>query len=151
MTPLMVSLLPAEKQQVLRFAQDDNFMAGIGLKPALVEQVLSPLIVGVAHQAHDVAAGVEIEGARFAGRAHVGFVRELIAFAAVAGMAAGYEIFPGGESAAGAWNYVVEREFAGGQRGAAILAGVAVAQQNVLARQCARLVRNAAVFEQADD
>ena len=94
MTPLMVSLLPAEKQQVLRFAQDDNFMAGIGLKPALVEQVLSPLIVGVAHQAHDVAAGVEIEGARFSRRLHIGFVRQLIALTAVAGMAARDKIFP---------------------------------------------------------
>jgi len=56
----------------------------------LVEQIFSPLIVGVAHQAHDVAAGVEIEGAGFAGRAHVGFMRELVAFTAVAGMAAGY-------------------------------------------------------------
>jgi len=74
---------------------------------------------------------VEIEGAGFAGRPHVRFVRKLIAFAAVAGMAAGYEILPGGEAATGAGNHVVEREFARGKRGAAILAGVAVAQQNI--------------------
>ena len=67
-------------------------------------------------------------------RAHVGFVRELIAFAAVAGMAAGYEILPGGETSAGARDDVVEREFAGGQRGGAILAGIAIAQQNIFAR-----------------
>ena len=37
------------------------------------------------HQAHNVAASVEIEGAGFAGRLHVGFVGKLIAFAAIAG------------------------------------------------------------------
>ena len=46
---------------------------------------------------------------------------------------------------------MVERKFAGGKRGAAILAGVAVAQKNVFARQGARLVRDAAIFEQAND
>ena len=78
-----------------------------------------------------MAAGVEIEGAWFARGLHVGFVGKLVAFAAVARMTAGYEVLPGGETAARARNHVVQRQFAGGQRGAAILAGVAVAQQNV--------------------
>ena len=102
------------------------------------------------HQAHDVATGVEIEGAGFAGGPHVGFVRKLVAFAAVAGMTAGYEILPGGETSARARNDVVERELAGGQRGAALLAGVAVAQQNVFSRKRARLVRDAAILQQTD-
>ncbi len=98
-----------------------------------------------------MAAGVEIEGARFARGLHIGFVRELVAFAAVAGMAAGDEVLPGGEAAARAGNHMVQREFAGGESGAAILAGVAVAQQNVFSRQSARLVRNAAILQQPDD
>jgi hypothetical protein len=62
--------------------------------PALVKQILPPLIIRMPHQAHDVAAGVEIEGARFSRRLHIGFVRQLIALTAVAGMAARDKIFP---------------------------------------------------------
>ena len=109
----------------------DNYPS---LSLCLVEQILSPLIVRVPHQAHDVAAGVEIEGSRFPRGLHVGFVRKLIAFAAVAGMAAGDEIFPGRESPARARNHMIERKFTRGKRGAAILAGVAVAQQDVFPR-----------------
>ena len=97
-----------------------------------------------------MAAGVEIEGAGFARGLHVGFVGKLVAFAAVAGMAAGDEVLPGGEAAAGAGNYMVQRKFAGGQCGAAILAGVAIAQQNVLTRERPRLMRNAAILQQTD-
>jgi len=103
------------------------------------------------HQPHDVAAGVKIEGAGFAHWLHVGFVRKLVAFAAVARMAAGDQVLPGGEAAAGAGNYMVQRKFAGGERGAAILAGVAIAQQNVLTRERPRLMRNAAILQQTDD
>ena len=65
------------------------------------------------HQAHDVATGVEIERPRFTRRPHVGFVRKLVALAAVTGMAAGDKVLPGGEAAARARDYVVQREFAG--------------------------------------
>ena len=100
----------------------------------LVEQILSPLIIRMPHQPHDVATGVKIKGTRFPRGPHVGFVRKLVAFAAVARMAAGDEVFPSGEAAARARDHVVQREFAGWKRGAAILAGVAVAQQNVFPR-----------------
>ena len=86
------------------------------------------------HQAHDVAAGVEIEGTRLAGGPHVGFVRKLIAFAAIAGVATGDEVLPSGEASARARDHVVEGEFSGGKIGAAILTGVAVAQKDVLTR-----------------
>lgn len=115
-----------------------------------VEKVLSPLVVGVAHEPHDVAASVKIERARLAGGLHIGFVRKLIALAAIAGMAAGDEILPRGETATRARDHMVEREFARRQRGAAILAGVAIAQENILARQCSGLVRYPAVFKKAD-
>ncbi len=48
-------------------------------------------------------------------------------------------------------HHVVEGEFAGRQRFAAVLAGVAVAQQDVLAREGAGLVGDAAVFKKAND
>ena len=79
------------------------------------------------HEAHDVATGVEVERARFAGRLHIRFVRKLVAFTAIAGMTAGNEVLPRGQAAAGAWNYMIQRKFAGRKRGAAILASVAVA------------------------
>ena len=47
-------------------------------------------------------------------------------------------------------NDVIEREFAGGQHHAAVLALVAIAQQDIFAREGAGLVRDAAVFKQAD-
>jgi len=70
-----------------------------------------------------------------------------VAFAAVAGVAAGDEIFPGGVAATRTWNDVVEGEFAGRQDDGAVLAGVAVAQEDVFAGEGARLVRDAAVFK----
>jgi hypothetical protein len=59
-----------------------------------------------------VAAGVKIEGAGLADKMHAGFPRELIAFAAITGVAAGNEVFPGRGATAGAGNYVIERKFA---------------------------------------
>jgi hypothetical protein len=100
----------------------------------LIEQILSPLIIRMPHQAHDVAAGVEIEGTRLAGGPHVGFVRKLIAFAAVAAVATGDEVLPGGKASARARDDVVEGELSGRKIRAAILTGVAVAQQDVLTR-----------------
>src|SRR5205807_5428268 len=81
-------------------------------RPHSVEQILSPLIVRPAHEPHNVAAGVEVEGARFAHQLHAGFEGELIAFAAIAEMAACHQVFPGGGASARAWNHVVERQLA---------------------------------------
>src|SRR5216683_6629495 len=94
-----------------------------------VEQILPPFVVAAAHQAHDVAAGVEVEGARLTHQLHAGFGGELIALAAVAGMAAGHQIFPGGRSSAGARDDVIERQLTGRHYSATVLATVAVAQQ----------------------
>src|SRR3954469_20225072 len=77
-------------------------------------------------------------------------MRELVPLAAVAIMAAGYEVLPGREAAARTWDHVVERELARRHHFAAILAGVAVAQQDVLARKSTGLMRDASVFQQTD-
>lgn len=45
---------------------------------------------------------------------------------------------------------MVEREFGRREHYSAVLAGIAIAQQNVLPRESARLVRNAAIFEQTN-
>jgi len=63
-------------------------------------------------------------------------VRQEISLPAIAGVAAGNQVFPGGRTAARAGDDVVQRQLAGGEDLSAVLAGVAVAQQYVLAGQC---------------
>jgi hypothetical protein len=116
-----------------------------------IEQILPPAVVAAAQHAHDLPAGVQREGPRVAQQDHVvDLVQHAVALAAVAGVAAGHQVLPGGVAAAGARNHVVQREFAGRQHHAAVLAGVAVAQQDVFAREGAGLVGDAAVLQQPD-
>jgi len=117
---------------------------------ASIKKILPPLVVGPSHEAHDVAAGVEIEGARLAHELHAGFAGELVALAAIAGMAAGHKILPSGSATARPRDNVVKRQVARGQHFTAELTGIAVTQQNVFARECARLVRNSSILEQTD-
>src|SRR5258707_724931 len=77
-----------------------------------VEEVLSPLGIRVAHEPHDVATGVKVERSRLAQQLHVGLMGELVPFATVTVVAAGDEIFPGGQSTARTWDHVVERKLA---------------------------------------
>lgn len=81
-----------------------------------------------------MTASVKTEWAWRARQFHAGFLRSSIAFAIVTGMAAGDQIFPGSFAGAGAGNDVIERHLARGQCSVAILAGVPVAHQDVLAR-----------------
>src|SRR6266850_2264333 len=127
-----------------------NGLSGSGIRQPSVEEVLAPLGIRVSHQAHDVAAGMEIERTRLAQQLHVGLMSQLVPFATVAVVAACNEVLPSGESAARTGHYVVERELAGRHHLAAVLAGVAIAQQDVLARESAGLMRDPAVFEQTD-
>ena len=95
---------------------------------------------------------MEREGARLAQQDHVvDLIEQAIAFVAAALMAAGDEVFPRGVAAARTRNHVIESQLAGGIGFAAVLAGVAVAEQNVLAREGAGLVGDAAILEQAND
>jgi hypothetical protein len=94
---------------------------------------------------------MQAERARLAGQFHARFIRRAAALPVVAGMTAGHQILPCGFAGAGARDHVVEREFARRHYPVAVLAGVAVAHQDVLAGERAGLVRNAAVFEQAND
>lgn len=58
---------------------------------------------------------MEVEGAGLADEVHGGFSGKLVALTAIAGMAAGDEILPGGRSAARTRHYVVQRELARGK------------------------------------
>ena len=117
----------------------------------LVEQIFPPTIVAAAQHAHDLATGVKREGAWLAHQSHVvDFVEQAVAFATIAGVAAGNEIFPSGVTATGTRHHVVQRQLCGGKNDAAILAGVAIAQQDVFAGEGARLVGDAPVLQQTD-
>src|SRR5213082_3139714 len=58
------------------------------------------------------------------------------------------QVFPVRFAGAGTWNHMVQGEFGGGHGAVAILAGVAVSHQDVLARKGARLAGDAAVLQQ---
>jgi len=118
---------------------------------SLEKQILLPLRIRPAHKAHDVPAGVQVESAGLARELHVGLIGQHVSLPAIAVVAAGDEVLPRRCSAARAWDDVVERKFPSCENLAAILAGVAIAQQDVLARESAGLVRNATIFEQPDD
>src|SRR5580698_7574920 len=119
-------------------------------KIASIKQILPPLVIRASHEPHDVTAGVEIEGAGLAHQLHAGFAGELIALAAIAGMATSHKVLPSRGASARAWHHVIEREFAGRQHFATKLTGVAITQQNVLARKRTRLVRNSPILQQSN-
>ena len=115
-------------------------------------QVLAPVGVCAADHAHDVARRVQGEWTRLAEQTHLGeFVKHLAALAAVAFLATGYEVFPAGRATARTRDDVIECEVGSGEDKLAVLAGIAVTQQDVLARKCASLVRDTAVFKEPDD
>lgn len=78
------------------------------------------------HHAHDVPAGVQIERARFTEQLHIRLVRQLIALATVAAVAAGYKIFPGRRTSARAWQDVIQRQVTGPENSSAILARIPI-------------------------
>src|SRR5581483_6026609 len=126
------------KRYARRFFMEPAFprLYGGGHHPngTLIKQVLTPLGLALAKHAHQMTAGVQTEGPRLARQFHTGFVGGAVSLPVVTGMAASHEIFPGRFAGAGAGYDVIECQLARGHRAMAILAGVAVAHQDVLAR-----------------
>ena len=60
----------------------------------LIKQILSPLIIRAADHSHDVPAGVERKGPGLLQELHIGLTQQMVAFAAIAGMAAGHQVLP---------------------------------------------------------
>src|SRR5271154_7467431 len=104
----------------------------------------------MAYQAHQLPRGMQREWPGPAPQLQTSFFGGAIALAIVAGVAGRHQILPGRAPAARARHDVVEGEFGSRQGRAAELASVAVAQQNVLARKRAALLRDVPVGEQAD-
>src|SRR5208283_3797926 len=84
-------------------------------------------------------------------QAQTGFLGSAVALAVVALVAAGDEVLPGGVAPAGTRHDVVERELGSGERPAAELARIAIAQKDILAREGAGLLGNVAIGQQAND
>ena len=76
---------------------------------------------------------MEAEGFGWFNEAEVGFVGRSIPFFVVAGVTAGDEVLPGAWAATGAGHDVIEGEFSGVENFLAILAGVFIAHEDVLA------------------
>ena len=80
--------------------------------PLSVEQILPPLVIRVAHQPHNVAAGMQIERVRLTHQLHTHFRRKLVPFVTVAFVAASYQVLPGRGAPSGAGNDVIECKLA---------------------------------------
>jgi hypothetical protein len=96
----------------------------------------------VSNQPHELPRGVQGEGAGAPSQFKASLLRGPIAFAVIAAVATGHEVFPGGTSAARTGNDVIQRQFRARKNSAAELAGIAVAQQNVFAGKRAALLWN---------
>src|ERR1700753_3362412 len=119
---------------------------------SLIIEIFPPLVIGVTNHAHDVAAGMKGERPWLAQQPDIPYLAEqMIALSAIAGMAAGDKILPGGESAARTRDHMIEGEFSRRQNNPAVLAAITVTEQDVLARKGARLMGDAPILEQAND
>src|SRR5438128_10107731 len=98
-----------------------------------------------------MTTGVQIEGVRLPQQLHIGFNVQLSSLATIAEMAASNEILPTRCASAGAWHHVIKGQVTRRKNLAAVLTGVAIAQENILARKSPGLMRNPAVREEAND
>ena len=106
----------------------------VGLaREVLVKKVLSPLRIRSPDHPHDMPAGVERERPGLLKQLHIGLSQQSVALATVARMAAGHQVFPRGRASARTRYHVVQREITRWDHLAAILAGIAITQQDVFA------------------
>src|ERR1700675_4231013 len=82
------------------------FNAQIFKTSRLVEQILPPLIVALAQQAHQMTAGMQTERTRRACQTHSSFFRSAAALAIITRMAAGHQVLPSGFPRARSRNHV---------------------------------------------
>src|ERR1035438_8967468 len=110
-----------------------------------IKQILPPLRFAVAEHAHEVAAGMQAERPRLPQQLHAGLFRSPAALVIVAGVATGHQVLPGRLAGARPRNHMIQGQLAGRHRAVAVLAGITVAHQNILARERPRLPRNPAI------
>lgn len=109
-----------------------------------------PTVVPVEDEA-DLHEGTPFRTLGFADEVHAGFVRGAVALAGVAGNAGTDNVFPRGGPAAVARDDVVEVQVFALENFAAVLAGIIVALEDVVAREFHFLLRHPIIHEEKDD
>lgn len=94
-----------------------------------------------------MTAGMEAEWTWQPEQLHAGLFGRPIPLLVVAAVAARDQILPGCLASARARNDMIQGHFTRGQRFVTVLACIAIAHQNILARERARLVWDAAIFK----
>src|ERR1700730_10181270 len=112
-----------------------------------IKQVLAPLFVFIADEAHQLPGGMQSEGTRAPGQRNPSFFGSAVALAVIALIAAGHQILPRGPPAAGSRHDVIQSQLRSRKRATAELASIAVSQKYIFPRKSPRLLRDMAVSE----
>src|SRR5271156_845108 len=113
-----------------------------------IKQVLAPLFVAMSDQSHQLPRRVQRKRPRPPLQFDSSLFRRAIALAVVARVAASHQIFPRRTPAPRTRHHVIQRQLRSRERPRAELASISVAQQNVLPRKRAALLRNVPVTQQ---
>ena len=97
-----------------------------------------------------MAARMQTEGPWRSQQLHACLFRCPAALPVIAAVAARHQVFPSRLSRSRTGHDVVKRHLPGRHGAMAILARIAIAHEDILARKCPRLVRNTAVFQQSN-
>jgi len=116
-----------------------------------VVQILPPLLFADSCLAHESARRMNRHAAWLTEQFHSSFHRRPVSFAHIAVTAGSNQVFPRTQSASSARNHVLEFQFAAQEPLAAILANVAVTDEDVLSRQGLDPSRQTPILAQAND
>src|SRR5258707_5529684 len=106
-----------------------NFLEG---PKSLIKKILTPAFVAMSNKAHELARGMQGKRPGPASQFQPRLLRGTVSLAVVAAIAAGHQVLPGRTAATGTRNDMIQREFRAGKNPTAKLAGVPIAQQDIL-------------------
>src|SRR5271163_431407 len=118
---------------------------------ALVKQILTPPFIAMTDEPHQLSRGVQRKRPRPSRQLQTRLFWRAVALTVVAAVTAGHQILPRRASATRPGNHVVQRQLGTWEDAPAELAGIAIAQQNVLPRERPALLRNVPVRQKSDD
>jgi hypothetical protein len=117
---------------------------------SLVKKILTPPLVAMADQPHQLPGSVQRKGPRPPRQLESRFFRRAVALTVIAAVAASDQILPGRTTAARPGQHVVESQFRTRKNPPAELARIAISEQDILSRKRTALLRNVAVSKQAN-
>lgn len=136
------------RRELPKKVAQNRFSKGGG--EVLVKKIFAPLLVAMSDQAHQLPRSVQCERSRPPLQFNSSFFRRAVAFAVVTRVAARHQVFPRRASPARTRHHVIQRQLGSGEHPRAKLARVPVAQQNILPRKRAALLRNMPVAQEAN-